>query len=294
MRFSSFRRGPAEGTFLVVVLILLGAGLAVLLREVLHHPFRQRIALPGYFPASLAPGRPDDWAKLTRSSAAVAIVVANVLNGPGNRRSAGFARRLAVVRKAGIDVLGYVDTGYVGTTGHRTRAGETSVEAWLDQIRRDIDAWYAFYGVSIDGIFFDQVTAGCGDAKVYQSLSQRVTTSHAGAVTAINPGTAVPRCYENAASILLTFEGSYRCYVNDPSCPSGLAYAALAWKPADPTRIWHLVYDTREAQLSDVIRRSRARRADYVYVTDDVLPNPWDTLPEDTYWSHEQAEILGS
>ena len=28
-----------------------------------------------------------------------------------------------------------------------------------DQIRRDIDAWYAFYGVSIDGIFFDQVTA---------------------------------------------------------------------------------------------------------------------------------------
>ena len=32
---------------------------------------------------------------------------------------------------------------------------------------------------------------------------------------------------------------------------------------------------------------SRQRNAGYVYVTPDDLPNPWDTLPSGSYWTHE-------
>jgi hypothetical protein len=38
-----------------------------------------------------------------------------------------------------------------------------------------------------------------------------------------------------------------------------------------------------------VLDQSVARRAGYVYITSDSLPNPWDALPP--YWKAEVAQI---
>ena len=41
--------------------------------------------------------------------------------------------------------------------------------------------------------------------------------------------------------------------------------------------------------MRQVCASSKAKNAGYMYVTPDVLPNPWDTLPAGTYWTNAVA-----
>jgi hypothetical protein len=43
--------------------------------------------------------------------------------------------------------------------------------------------------------------------------------------------------------------------------------------------------------MQRAITLSKQRNAGWVYVTNDVLPNPWDTLPADPYWTKELDRI---
>jgi hypothetical protein len=43
--------------------------------------------------------------------------------------------------------------------------------------------------------------------------------------------------------------------------------------------------------MQDAIRVSKTRNAGYVYVTDDTLANPWDSLPAQSYWTDEQNQV---
>jgi hypothetical protein len=98
----------------------------------------------------------------------------------------------------------------------------------------------------------------------------------------LNPGIVVPQCYQFAADVLVTFEGSYDTYIN--------SYTPLGWDPVDPKKIWHIVYDVQGAdQMAQVVALSKTRSAGYVYATDDVPANPYDRLPPDDYWTAEQA-----
>jgi chitodextrinase len=94
----------------------------------------------------------------------------------------------------------------------------------------------------------------------------------------------VPQCYAQSADFLVTFEGSNDIYVT--------GYTPLSWDPVDPKKIWHIVYGADTAdQMANVMSISKTRSAGYVYVTDDVLPNPYDRLPSG-YWDQEQATAL--
>jgi len=42
--------------------------------------------------------------------------------------------------------------------------------------------------------------------------------------------------------------------------------------------------------MEQVMALSKSRNAGYVYVTDDVAPNPYDTIPAAAYWADEQDE----
>lgn len=119
---------------------------------------------------------------------------------------------------------------------------------------------------------------------IYQTVNQSEKTHHPGAMTVLNPGAVVPQCYEYAADTLLTFEGSYDTY-------EGSAYQPLGWTPADPMKIWHIIYGVPADKVSLVDETSQTRGAGYVYITDDVLVNPYDTIP--SYLSAEQAAVPG-
>jgi hypothetical protein len=267
-----------------------------------HSAFPQHLAVPAYAdPVAEA----ASWTQLAASTpGAVGIVVANVANGPGSGPRGDWSAAIQSAEASGSRVLGYVDTGYLGTPsladpqGLPTRSGALGRQAWLSQIESDIDAWYEFYGKDLGGIFLDEGTSACGPtsesdqyATEYRTLRAHLRTEHPGAMTVLNPGVAVPRCYRSTADVLVTFEGSYANYTGVPDS-QGQDYEPLPWTPTDPAQIWHIVYGaTTTASMEHAMALSSKRGAGYVYVTDAGLPNPFGSLPPTGYWAMEVASL---
>jgi hypothetical protein len=235
----------------------------------------QRQAVPAYF----HPGcDAAEWARLVASG--VALVVANVADGPGVFREKPWALALRDVRATGSHVVGYVDTGYLGLTGLRTRLGSTFIDAWIEQILHDIDSWYRTYDEVLTGIFFDQVAEshdGSSIVPVLRRLRQRVLQLDPDAVTVLNAGASVPASFAGLADILVTFEGPCDAYLAENGAD---AYQPLTWVPAPDQLIWHIVHHTTDpARAAEVVALSRSRGAGLLYMTDGVGDNPYSTLP---------------
>jgi hypothetical protein len=260
----------------------------------------QQLAVPAYI-NPVADGA--SWVELgTAPPGRVGIVVANVANGPGSAPEPAWAAVIARAHASGQRVLGYVDTGYLGSPspahpyGLPTRSGALGPEAWLSQIDADIAAWYQFYGADLAGIFLDQGTGHCGPvtgsnqyADQYRTIRDDLRMTRPAALTVLNPGAPVPSCYREAADVLVTFEGSYANYTGTPD-RQGRDYEPLRWTGPRPGQIWHIIYGaTTTAELTHAMALSRERGAGYVYVTDAGLPNPFGTLPPAEYWSAEQT-----
>ncbi|WP_203744753.1 spherulation-specific family 4 protein [Catellatospora bangladeshensis] len=248
----------------------------------------QQLAVPAYF----YPGGDGAalWQRL--NTPGVGIAVANPFSGPGKTRDPNYAAAIAAAKAAGVRVFGYVATGYLGTTGRATRLNETTPAAWAAQVQQDVATWYRLYGADgLGGIFFDEVQNVCGpqDAyvKTYRELDRHVRRAFPGAFTVVNPGIDTEPCYADVGDVILTFEGAYETY---------LGWQPPSWHRAlDPRRFWHLVHatDTTE-QLANAVALSKQRQAGYLYVTPDVLANPWDSLPPDAYWSAQLAAASGN
>ncbi|GAA4080652.1 spherulation-specific family 4 protein [Nonomuraea soli] len=263
---------------------------------------RQLVAIPAYWGPDTPDGR-ERFARLAQNVPTLELVVVN-----GSQRKAqspahpAWTEAIGRIRATGALPLGYVDTGYLGTTGHTTRQGTTTMAAWSTQIKADLDEWFDLYD-GVAGVFLDQTPATCGAddlyVDAYAEISDYISDNHPNAYIVINPGVSVPQCYERIATTILTFEHTYASY---------LSFTPPAWElnHPNPRKFWHLVYDAPdEAAMNDAVARSKANNAGFVYVTDDKLifdptrpgdPNaalgfPWDTLP--TYWHPELVRIAG-
>ena len=220
----------------------------------------QRLFIPSYFYPGAA------WAQATAAAPGVGVLVINPASGPGAQVDAAYAQVTQAARAAGITVLGYVSTSY----GSRDAAAVTA----------DIHAYFDRYAVS--GIFLDEApgTATCGALQAhYAALAAVVKGRAPGGVVVLNPGTDTCEGYLSFADILCTFEGEVPAYD---------AYVLPAWMQAWPQdRFLHLVHNVPAWDAQRVTALTRERRAGWVYVTDDVLPNPWDTLP--SYFESERS-----
>lgn len=270
---------------------LLSAAVAVTLAAVptaavacRHHAAATRLAVPAYF----YPGQ--YWTQLDDAAPTAGLAVANPDSGPGSAANTDYATAISNAGRAGVTVIGYVDTGYFGTTGRTTRDGQTSTAAWTAQIESDVDSWYSWYGgAGLAGIFFDDGLNDCGTGnahvQLYEDIRGYVQARSAGATVVDNPGTGADRCYTAAADTLVTFEGSYASYTT---------YQPPSWEAsARPGQLWHLVYATPQSDLDSAVTLARSRNVGYLYVTPDDLPNPWDTLPADPYWTQELTAVAG-
>lgn len=225
-------------------------------------PATQRVAVPSYvYPGGV-------WSQLEQGAPTVGLSIINPRSGPGAAVDANYVAQVKSTRAKGIKVMGYVDTSY-------------SLRS-LATVRADIDKHFAWYGV--DGIFLDQVTTSCVSrfTDYYADLYQYVQRK--GGTVVLNPGTNPGECYMTSSDVVVTFENLYDWY--------------SAWQPAGwenkyaASRFWHLVYSADDrTQLTDVVGLSKSRNVGWIYVTDDVLDNPWDTLP--SFWSEELALVGG-
>ena len=195
----------------------------------------------------------------------IVIPPCSVVNGqitpcvkPQDQPIAEYVDIVRLARIYGIKVLSYVWTDY----GRRPSA---SIKAEITKAKANYN---------LDGIFLDGVAADIQSFPYYSDLSIFVRAGRGGFV-ALNPG-VVPstQSYMQIADLVVTFEGTYETYVK--------ATVPAPWMSAYPaTKFWHLVHavPATSAAHANAIRLSELRNAGSIYMTDDKLPNPWDSLP---------------
>jgi hypothetical protein len=240
--------------------------------------------VPAYFYPTWWSGSP--WDDLNAAAARIPIeAIMNPASGPGTAANPDYAYAVGALKLAGGKVIGYVPTGY----GSRAPA----------DVLADVAAYVQWYGV--DGIFLDEMGNQLGDLD-YVGLYTAIKAYAAGAGVELhvvgNPGSPFidPQAFLPAADTLVIFEGPYANV--DPNGPAFQAfpndgpYAGLAkwWLDADPSQIAMLVYDTpTPLKLLRSLAKAVRNNAAYVFITDDQLPNPWDSLP--SYWDNEVSLI---
>lgn len=238
-------------------------------------------------PKTLAP-----WWNDVRAAASSELPITVVISpavGPANPATGGAAYNdylyaLEQLRQnPNVRILGYVATGY----GHRS----------LTDIVRDV-TWYetgykqSSTGASmIDGIFLDEVnnttTYLQNYATVYANIHAR--TGLAGCFVMGNPGCSVPvqSVSRPIADAFIVFEGTATNFYNNsmPSYVTNPTYASIGFGA-----IVHGV--SGSAAMLQVVNTGLARQLDYLFVTNDTMPNPYDTGP--SYWAEELAALRAS
>lgn len=224
-----------------------------------------RLGLPSY----VYPGTAD-WTSFSAGAGATGgFVLLNPDSGPGPTANDDYVAGADEARAAGALVLGYVPTGY------GARAAE--------DVDLDVQKYHLWYGV--DGVLFDEVPSDCDTWAPW--YAERTTSAEgfigADALVVYNPGTESCPAYLDDADVLVLIEERGPALLDS-------GWAAPAWV-ADyaPERFWMLVHSTPSDRLGQVLGLARDSGAAWVYVTDGLMPNPWDRTP--LYWDDEVAAV---
>jgi hypothetical protein len=227
------------------------------------HACDQQLLVPAYF----YPGTTSPWPALAASAAQTpTVVIVNPNSGPGTTIDPNYTAAITLVRGAGARTICYIATTY----------GVRPVAAMLAELQQ----YQALYG-PFDGVFLDEMSNDPATLGHYQTFAAGIRAALPNALIVANPGTNIPASMSgtSVADVFVLYE-------NDAE--GGVPYAAYeppAWALSQPPeRVAHIVYNVQgEAAMRATVALARERRAGYVFVTDDVLANPYDTLPP--YWS---------
>jgi hypothetical protein len=222
------------------------------------------IVVPAYFYPS--PNSP--WNAMTAAADEAPITaIMNPGNGPGNNVDGNYVAAVNAFRAAGGRVIGYVYSSY----GSRP----------LAQVTADIDKYATWYG--IDGIFVDEM-ANTGPAQkldYYRNIYDHVKSIDPAWEVMGNPGT-------NTLEQYLLWPTADRFMVHENIGSAYPSYAPSAWNANyDSQKFVHLIHtESSSATMEEYLRLALTRSTGGIYITNDVMNNPWDTLP--SYW---QAEV---
>jgi hypothetical protein len=210
------------------------------------------------------------WDALNTAATRVPLIaILNPNSGPGSSADNNYRRVTTVLRGAGGRVIAYVHTSYTGRP--------------INDVKSDVDRYLSFY--TVDGFFVDEMDNRdlAASYAYYADLYQFIKAKNAAYSVFGNPGATTQEEYlaRPCADTLVTFEHNmgYDTYVPD------------RWTTNYPAnRLAHLAHAVSSSvTMTNYIQLARARNAGWIFVTDDVLPNPWDTLP--AYWE-AQVSLL--
>ncbi|MCP4366638.1 MAG: hypothetical protein GY797_00780 [Deltaproteobacteria bacterium] len=197
-------------------------------------------------------------------------VIINPGNGPGNGEpNNDYQQGLKTLRDAGVTILGYVYTSY----------GERDIQ----EVEADVDIYNQYF--DINGIFFDEVANSSDKLDYYEKLYHYINNlSHLDKIF-LNPGTTIGSDYFSQlpdATIVISENTSNKSTYQPDD--------ALQTYPAERfAMLIHTVTDVETMKSS--IDAALQHNIGYVYLTNDTMPNPWDTLPE--FWN-EEIEYIAS
>lgn len=218
----------------------------------------KKILIPAYF----YPG--VEWNQLISLASTYGSklrAIANPNSGPGISYDSNYYDTLHAFTLAGGYGYGYIHTSY-GTRN-------------INDVKADIDNWYNWY--NIYGFFVDEMDNVTGHEAYYQEIYNYIKGLWSGFLVIGNPGTTTIESYlyylgNRVVDVLCCFEGSsdYSSWYNS-SWTNGYSadnFCSLCYGcTSKVTALNYLDHALNEAN------------SEYFYATDDVLPNPWDTLP---------------
>jgi hypothetical protein len=235
-------------------------------------------------------GGPNMWSTLiaTQTNENIQLhVIFNPASGPGisvdpNYVAADGTGPLADLKNTGSVIYGYVATGYALRP---TANVELEIDLYFDTL----------YEGLIDGIFFDEMSNDLAYTDYYVQLNSYVKTKLAGASVIGNPGLSVAinpsqqtafsaDDYGSSVDILVSFEqtaANYDTYTT-PIWSNSPGSAANA----------HLIH-TSPFTISALVNQAITNGGDFLYITDDIMPNPWDELSNGA-WSALVAGALAA
>jgi hypothetical protein len=177
------------------------------------------------------------------------IVTLNPSSGPGTQKDGNYERAIARLRGAGITVIGYVFTSW----GGRGAA----------DVAEDIRKYRTWYG--LEGIMLDEFSTSAVLGSYYRAIGQFARSLGMTFVMG-NPGTDIPEQLVGLADNFIIYEN-----------------AGLPGR--DRLGGWHESYGRQKwsccshsAQFDEKRLRAASKYLGYVYMTDDTLPNPYDSI----------------
>lgn len=222
-------------------------------------------------PAYFSPADVSYWDELNSAAKQVPLVVIiNPDSGPGATRNETYVHVLSKLHQAGGKAIGYIHTSY----GERPFA----------DVKREIDLYLSFYAV--DGFFIDEMTSdeNTDHLNYYASTYQYIKSRNPVYIVTGNPGTNTREDYlkKPTDDSLMIFED------NSTNYP---AFSPAKWVAKYPaTQFVHLPYNVAtSATMTNYMELAVNRNANWIYITDDTLPNPYNTLP--SYWTNEVALV---
>lgn len=221
------------------------------------------------FPLYIYPGSPG-WQDIVSVNADVPLtVVLNPNSGPGTcPPDANYQKGIQLLQDSGVTVLGYVYTNH----------GNKSINDVQQQIKQYFD-FDCFQG-AVDGIFLDSNYASADKLSYYNDIYYFIKSSNSGAKVFINSGVNPDiTYYTNSPFDNLVFYEGY-----PPNWESFQQIdATLKLSSSLNSAIVHTVPDA--ATMRKYIDMAFQRNVGYIFVTDDIMPNPYDSIP--SYWQEE-------
>ena len=221
------------------------------------------IMVPAYF----YPSSGGYWNSLNFAASRVPLVaIMNPDSGPGASQDSTYVQALAKLHQAGGKVIGYVYTTY----GTRS----------LADVEADIDLYLSFY--ALDGFFIDEMTndENTNHLNYYAAIYQYIKAQGTNYGVTGNPGSNTQEDYLTRPTddSLMIFEDNGTNYGS---------FTPSSWVANYPAQQFvHLPYGVATATtMSNYVGLAVSRNAGWIYITDDTLPNPYDTLP--SYWTNE-------
>jgi hypothetical protein len=179
------------------------------------------------------------WSHLDKSHVAGTIASANINDGPSSTVDPGLQKEIAQARSAGIQVIGYVNTGIWDGNGYSP----------IDEakIKQDIDSWYT--GYQLDGIQLDTTNYTASNLPLYKNLHDYIKSE---------PHEHIPS--SNVAGTII--------YMNGADIPSSSDYLQVA----NILNIYEAPVDGFKQQLSHVTDWMKATPASRFSVTVSNVP----------------------
>jgi len=233
---------------------------------------RDKLKLQILIPLYIYPDLGTDdsrWKAIIEAQSKVDITaIINPHNGPLSNtldpRYRDYQKALQALNNAEVKIMGYVPTNYAKRDQHK--------------IQEDINTYIQYY--SIDGIFFDEAANTTQHKDFYSQLTTYIRTKTKLKSVVLNPGTTTAPVYidtqRSIADTVITFEQAYNHWVSAADPP--------AWVyTLETSRFALLVHTAPDINaMKRAIDLGSTRHYGYVYVTNDMGDNPWDTLP--SYW----------